>query len=304
MELFQHTIGDTITLRGEGIITGKDITVELIPSPPNHGLVFERTDLSPSLFIRVAPENVFATEGASLIRSGHDQILFIEHLLATLNGLAIDNLLIRVNGPEIPLLDGSALPFVEAILEVGRRPQWSLRRHLRIVSEFTIKSDDSEIIFRPAPELRLHCIIDFPHPVIGHQEIELTVTPESFLSEIAYARTFGFLQELIKRREQGLLRGGSLENAIILDADRVLNPDGLRDPKEFARHKLLDFMGDIYILGAPILGAVKVIKSSHKFHIKAIKTLLAHSNVWDWFPGPARLPVKPMKCLEPACALA
>ncbi len=302
MELFQHTLSDVITLRGEGIITGQLITLELIPSPPHHGIIFERTDLPAPLRIRVSPDTVFAVEGASLIREGEHQIIFIEHLLSALNGLAIDNVLIRVNGPEIPLLDGSARPFVEAILAVGRRPQWSLRRYFRVLEEFKVRNGDAEVIFRPASELRLQCAIDFDHPVIGHQEVKLAITPESFISELSFARTFGFLKELAERRRQGQMKGGSLENAIVLDEKQVLNPDGLRHPEEFVRHKALDLMGDLYILGAPILGEVRASRASHKLHLQAVKALWAQEEAWTWFPGPGRAPVKPLEGLEPAYA--
>ncbi len=302
MELFQHTLSDVITLKGEGIITGQLITVELIPSPPNHGIVFERTDLPTPVCMRLSPESVFAVEGASLIHHGEHQIVFIEHLLAALNGLSIDNVLIRVNGPEIPLLDGSARPFVEAILAVGRRPQWSLRRYFRVLEEVRVKQGEAEVVFRPAPELRIHCTIDFAHPAIGHQEIELSVTPESFISELAFARTFGFLNELAEKRRQGHIKGGSLENAIVLDEEKVLNPDGLRHPEEFVRHKALDLMGDLYILGAPILGEIRASRASHKLHQQAVKALLAQDEAWAWFPGPGRAPVKSLETLEPAYA--
>ncbi len=295
MELFQHTLADTVVFEGEGVISGKQITVELIPSPPNQGIIFERVDLDPPVLMRVSPETVFAMEGATLIRQGEGQIIYIEHLLSALNGLAIDNVIIRVNGPEIPLLDGSARPYVEAILKVGRKPQWSLRRYLRILGEFEVKNGVGRVAFRPASELKIHCEIDFPHPVIGHQETSLSVTQETYISELSYARTFGFLSDIIEKKKKGIFKGGSLENAIILDQERVLNPDGLRRPDEFVRHKALDLVGDLYLLGAPILGEISASRSSHRLHLKALKALLQKEDCWAWFPGPVRVPVRPVE---------
>ncbi len=299
MELFQHTISERLILRGEGVISGQQITVELIPSPPNHGIVFERVDISPPVSLRVSPENVFATEGATFIQQGEYKLFYIEHILSALNGLAIDNVVIRVNGPEIPLFDGSARCFVEAILNVGRKPQWSLRRYLRVLDKFEIHEGSSYVVFLPASELKISCEIDFSHPVIGHQKVSISVTQETYISELSYARTFGFLKDLAEKRRLGLLKGGSLENAIVLDDYQVLNPDGLRCPDEFVRHKALDLVGDLYLLGVPILGEVIAKYSSHRLHLKAIKALLHTENCWAWFPAPGRIPVHSLELESP-----
>ena len=293
MELFQHTIGDRVLLEGEGILTGKKITVELCPAPPNHGVVFERVDLKPSLEIPLRLETIGATEGASLISRQGQSIIFVEHLLAALNGLSIDNLLVRVSGPEIPLFDGSARVFVEAILSAGRRPQWSLRRYLRLFEEMAVSDGVGRLVLRPAPELKIHCTIDFSHPLIGQQEISLTLNQERFLSELSYARTFGFLDDIIAKKKAGLYRGGSLESAIILDKERVLNPDGLRRPDEFVRHKALDLVGDLYLLGFPLLAEVEAYRSSHRLHLKALQALLSQECSWSWYPSPGRIPFRP-----------
>ncbi len=292
MELFQHTISKRVVLSGEGVISGKEIRVELCPAPPNHGLVFERADVEPSVSIPLSPETISASEGASLVSQNGQGILFVEHLLATLNGLAIDNLVIRVFGPEIPLFDGSARVFAEAILSAGRRPQWSLRRYLRLHEEIVITEGRSKVIFRPSPELTLSCTIEFPHPAIGKQSLFLNVNQEKFLSELSFARTFGFLEVILEKRRSGQFRGGTLENAIVLDHEKVLNPDGLRTPDEFVRHKALDLLGDLYLLGFPLLAEVEAIRSTHKLHVKALQTLFRRDFAWAWYPSPGRLPLR------------
>ncbi|NPB09527.1 MAG: UDP-3-O-[3-hydroxymyristoyl] N-acetylglucosamine deacetylase [Thermodesulfobacteria bacterium] len=293
MEIFQHTIGQKVVLEGEGVLTGEDIRLELCPAPPNYGLVFVRTDLRPEREIPLRPETIEATEGSSVVGKGEEAIFFVEHLLAALNGLSIDNLIIRISGPEVPLFDGSARAFVEAILSVGRKPQWSLRRYLRVQEEIAVSDGVGRVVLRPAPDFRLRCEIDFPHPAIGRQQISLQLNQEKFLSELSFARTFGFLDDIIAKRKAGVFRGGSLENAIVLDEKGVLNPDGLRLPDEFVRHKALDLVGDFYLLGVPLLAEVEAYRSTHRLHLKALKTLLAREFAWSWYPSPGRVPVHP-----------
>jgi len=292
MELFQHTISQRVVLSGEGVVSGEEIRVELCPAPPNHGLLFERADLDPPVSILLSPKTVAATEGTSFVHKDGQRILFVEHLLAALNGLAIDNLVIRVHGPEIPLFDGSAKVFVEALLSAGRRPQWSLRRYLRLHEEIAVSDGVGRVVLRPSTELKISCTIEFPHPAIGRQTISLSVCQEKFLSELSFARTFGFLDQILAKRRSGEFRGGSLENAIILDHEKVLNPDGLRSPDEFVRHKALDLLGDLYLLGFPILAEVEAVRSSHKLHVQALQTLFTREFAWAWYPSPGRLPIR------------
>lgn len=301
MELFQHTIAKEVFLEGEGVLSGRTIRVELCPAPPNHGLVIERADLSSPIKIPVRPETARAVSGAMVLTSGKAQVVYVEHLLAALNGLAIDNLLIRVFGEEIPLFDGSAKAFVEAILEVGRRPQWSFRRYIRLEEEFVLQDEKGRIILRPAEGLRLRYSIEFSHPAIGYQEINLELSQEKFLSELSFARTFAFLDDLVALRKAGKLCGGSLENAIILDQHQVLNPDGLQCPDEFVRHKALDLLGDLYLLGAPLLAEVQAERASHCLHLKAVRAVWNTIYAWRWYPSPARVPVFP---LQPASVAA
>ncbi len=293
MEIFQHTIGQKVVLEDEGVLTGREIRLELLPAPPNHGIVFVRADLTPPREIPLSLTKVCATEGSSVVGQGEEAIFFVEHLLATLNGLSIDNLVVRVFGPEIPLFDGSARAFVEAILSAGRKPQWSLRRYLRLEEEVVVSDGVGRVVLRPASETRLYCKIEFPHPVIGRQELELNLNQEKFLSELSLARTFGFLKDILAKRKAGVLKGGSLENAIVLDEKQVLNPDGLRFRDEFVRHKALDLVGDLYLLGFPILAEIEAYRSTHRLHVEALKTLYARSFAWSWYPSPGRIPFRP-----------
>ena len=300
MELFQHTISRKIALEGEGVLSGKKIRVELHPAPPNHGLVIERADLPSPVRIPVHPENARATSGAMVLVSGKVQVIYVEHLLAALNGLAIDNLLIRVFGEEIPLFDGSAKAFVEAILEAGRCPQWSFRRYVRLEEEIVLQDETGRIILRPSEGLRLRYHIDFPHPMIGQQEITFDLSQEKFLSELSFARTFAFLEELVLLRKKGILRGGNLNNAIVLNREGVLNPDGLRVPDEFVRHKALDLLGDLYLLGAPFLAEIEAWRASHRLHLKAVRAVWEAIYAWRWYPSPVKTPF----VLQPASAAA
>ena len=301
MELFQHTISQRVALEGEGVLSGERIKVELCPAPPNHGLVIERADLTPPVRIRVCPKNAEAVPGAMVLRAGRARVIYVEHLLATLHGLAVDNLLIRIFGEEVPLFDGSAKSFVEAILRVGRRPQWSLRRYIRLEEEIVIREGRSFVSLRPAEGLRLKCAIEFPHPVIGCQELALDLSQEKFVSELSFARTFAFLDELVALRKAGLLRGGSLENAIVLDSQRVLNPDGLKTPDEFVRHKALDLVGDLYLLGAPLLAEVEASRATHQLHLRAVEAVWQAVYAWRWYPSPAKVPAS--TSLQPALAV-
>ncbi|NPA48597.1 MAG: UDP-3-O-[3-hydroxymyristoyl] N-acetylglucosamine deacetylase [Thermodesulfobacteria bacterium] len=301
MELFQHTLAQKITLEGEGVLSGERIRVELCPAPPNHGLVIERADLNPPVRIPVRPENALAVPGAMVLARGPYRVVYVEHLLAALNGLAVDNLLIRVFGEELPLFDGSAKNYVEAILGVGRRPQWSLRRYIRLEEEIVVRDEKGFVALRPAEGLHLSCVIEFPHPAIGRQEFRLDLSQERFVSELSFARTFAFLDDLVALRKSGALRGGSLENAIVLDQHRVLNPDGLRTPDEFVRHKALDLVGDLYLLGAPLLAEVEAQKASHRLHLDAVKAVWEAVYAWRWYPSPAKVPFSP--ALQPAMAV-
>lgn len=270
---YQRTIAKEVYLEGEGVFSSKRIRIEFYPLPENEGIIFERADLPGSPRIPLHIDYVIGSEGATLLTDGKVSIYLIEHLLSALHGLGIDNLLIKVFGEEIPLFDGSALPFVRKIREAGFRILPAPRRKYRLVKPFTMENGQGRITFLPARELKIRARIEFPHPLIGAQECFYFHHPLEYLKEISFARTFGFKNILEERKKKGILKGGDLTNAIVLDEKGVLNPEGLRAEDEFVRHKVLDLMGDLYTLGLPLMAEIYAEFSGHKLHIEALKTL-------------------------------
>lgn len=270
---YQRTVAETVSFEGEGIFSGKEIRVEICPLRENEGIVFERADLPGRPRIRLSPEVVFGLEGAVLITDGEVSVNLIEHLLSALHGLSIDNALIRVYGEEIPLLDGSAFPIVRKIQEKGYLYLPALRRKYKLKRPFEMVNGTGKILFLPSNYLRIFARINFDHPVIGEQSYSFTLTQAGYLAEISFARTFGFKAILEERKHRGILKGGNLANAIVLDEEGVVNKEGLRTPDEFVRHKVLDIIGDIYSLGKGLLAEVHADASGHRLHIDAIKTL-------------------------------
>lgn len=270
---YQRTIAQPVSLEGEGIFTSKKIKIEFHPLQENEGIIFERVDLSGSPQIPLHIDYVVGSEGSTLLSDGKITINLVEHLLSALHGLGIDNLLIRVYGEEIPLFDGSALYFVRKIREAGFRILPALRRKYRLLKPFTMENGQGRITFFPSRTLIIKAKIEFSHPLIGLQECIYRHHPFEYLREISFARTFGFKNLLEERKRKGILKGGSLSNAIVLDEERVLNPEGLRSKDEFVRHKVLDLMGDLYTLGLSLMAEVHAEFSGHRLHIEALKSL-------------------------------
>ncbi len=270
---YQRTIAQPVSLEGEGIFTSKKIKIEFHPLPENEGIIFERADLPRSPQIPLHIDYVVGSEGSTLLSDGKITINLVEHLLSALHGLGIDNLLIRVYGEEIPLFDGSALYFVRKIREAGFRILPALRRKYRLLKPFTMENGQGRITFFPSRTLIIKAKIEFSHPLIGLQECIYRHHPFEYLREISFARTFGFKNLLEERKRKGILKGGSLSNAIVLDEERVLNPEGLRSKDEFVRHKVLDLMGDLYTLGLSLMAEVHAEFSGHRLHIEALKSL-------------------------------
>ncbi len=274
MQRFQQTLAARVDLEDEGVFSGQRVRVVLEPADTDTGVVFVREDLPGAPRIELRPENVLGTEGATVLSDGRHSVYMVEHLLSALHGLGIDNVVVRVWGPEIPLFDGSAEVFVREILSCGLRLQPALKRFVEIRRSFEVRNGVGRLLFRPAGELRVSVRIAFDHPLIGEQEITLRVDPVSYQREISFARTFGFKEDLLRRREKGLLKGGSLSNAIVLDEKDVLN-GSLRRADEFVRHKALDLVGDLFVTGWPLKGEVRAELSGHKLHIEAVKSLLS-----------------------------
>ncbi len=270
---YQRTLAGKVVLEGEGIFSGKNIRVEIEPAEENRGINFIRADLLEKPVIPLNIENIIGLEGSTAITDGKHFIYLVEHLLSALHGLQIDNATIYVYGEEIPLFDGSAYPWVRKIQEVGYKFLLTPKKKLYLRKNFQYQNGVSKISFKPSNTLKIKASIFFEHSLIGEQSLEIEITPRSYINEVAFARTFGFKDILFERKNKGIIKGGSLSNAIILDKDRVLNPEGLRTQDEFVRHKILDIVGDLFTLGNPLVAEVEAIYSNHRVHIEALKSL-------------------------------
>ncbi len=266
----KKTIDKEVTLSGIGIHSGKPVQLKLIPSHSGE-IVFKRLDLG-NLEFRLLPENIEAKNCAMLV-SDQGKIQTLEHLLAVLWVYGIDSLTVELDQEEIPAMDGSAIHFVHAIHRAGARDLPEENKPLKIIEPFSIQEEDASIAVVPAPELKITYHIDFEHPSIKKQDLSIILNPENFEREIAPARTFGFLENVSDLRKNGLARGGSLENTIVLDKIRVINGP-LRYPDEFVRHKILDLIGDLSLVGKPITGHFVAKKAGHALHLRIVRFLL------------------------------
>lgn len=276
---FQHTLAGQVKLSGIGLHTGVPVNLALIPAPANTGIIFKRTDLD-NFTIRAGAANVARVAYAtSLMRKGV-LISTTEHLLSALAALGVDNVYAEMDNLEVPILDGSSLPIVREVLSVGLKRQRARRVYFQIVKPIEIADGEKRIAIYPAGGFRATCSIDFPHPFIGKQAFDLALTPEKYLQDIAPARTFVTLEEVEPLRQAGLVRGGSLENAIVVGPDGALNAEGLRFPDEFCRHKVLDLIGDLALLGRPVAGHVAVHRGGHALHYTLVSRLLKDQAAW------------------------
>jgi UDP-3-O-[3-hydroxymyristoyl] N-acetylglucosamine deacetylase len=275
---YQTTIRQPAEASGIGLHTAVPGRVRLLPAPAGTGIVFRRTDLD-NFEIEAHGRNVARVSYATSLMKKGVLLSTTEHLLAAVYASGIDNIYIDIDAMEVPILDGSAQPFVEMLERAGVRRLRRRRRYLRVLRPLEIADGDRRIGIYPAEEFRVHCLVDYAHPSIGHQEIEMSVNRESFGELLARARTFGFLEELEKLRAVDLIRGGSLENAIVLTRDGILNGE-LRYPNEFGRHKTLDLIGDLALIGQPLLARVVAHKAGHALHTQLVSRLLADSSLW------------------------
>ena len=261
---YQRTLRDRIRLEGIGLHTGYPVHMTLVPAPQDTGIRFRRTDLR-NFEIEATRAHVAKVSYATTLMKKGVMISTVEHLLSTLYGLGIDNLFIDLDSMEVPILDGSGLRFIEKIEDVGIREQEALRRYIVILEPIEVRQGDKVAGVYPAPLPTATYIIDFKHNAIGRQEIQIELTPESYRQEIGPARTFGFISDVEYLKRCGLIRGGSLDNAVVLDDSGIVNAD-LRFPDEFVRHKLLDLLGDISLVGYPIIGHLHAEKAGHAIH--------------------------------------
>ncbi|MDH4197327.1 MAG: UDP-3-O-acyl-N-acetylglucosamine deacetylase, partial [Candidatus Aminicenantes bacterium] len=272
------TLAKALTFSGPGIHSGRTVHLSLKPSRAGE-VVFRRLDLG-APEVRLDPRTV-ATANASNLVSGSTRVETVEHLLAALSGCGVDSALVELDGGEVPILDGSAAPFARAIADAGLVVLAEPRRTLVVVKPFALEEGAATLEASPYPAFSIAYTISFDHPAIGTQTIDMEVVPDVFLRDIAPARTFGFLRDVAELQSRGLARGGSFENAIVLDETSVLNGP-LRFPDEFVRHKVLDLVGDLFLLGVPVRGRFSARRAGHRLHLRAVKFLLDHPDLWTW----------------------
>ena len=280
----QRTLKNEIRATGVGLHTGKKVFLTLKPAPVDHGIVFHRVDLTPVVEIPADALLVGDTTlSTSLIKNGQ-RVSTVEHLMSALAGLGIDNLIIELNAPEVPIMDGSASPFVFLIESAGILEQTAPKKFIRIKKPITVTDGDKKVSFEPYSGFRITFTIDFDHPVFKGKKLdaEVNFSSASFVKEVSRARTFGFMHELEYLRAKGLAKGGGIDNAIVVDQHRIINEDGLRSEDEFVKHKVLDAIGDLYLIGASIIGEYRAFKSGHGLNNKAVRALLAEPDAWEF----------------------
>ena len=275
---YQLTIQRPVETNGVGLHTAVKSSVRLVPAPADTGIVFRRVDLD-NFEIEAHVRNVARVSYAtSLMRQGV-LLSTTEHLLAALYSCGVDNVYVEIDALELPILDGSSKPFIELLAQAGTRKLRRQRRYIRVVKPLEFSDGDRRIGIYPADEFRVHCFVDYDHPAVGPQEVEMVVDRESFSRELAPARTFGFMQDFSGLQAMGLIRGGSIENAIVLDQDSILNGP-LRFPDEFGRHKALDLIGDLALVGRPLKARIVAHKAGHALHTQLVTRLLADRSLW------------------------
>lgn len=279
---FQHTVKTPALFAGVGVHTGAYTQVAVRPAAPDAGIVFVRTDVTDrDNRVLAAPETVVKTQLGTVIGNAEGvTVATIEHLMAALVMSGIDNAEVELDGPEMPIMDGSSWPFLKILDRAGRRPQAAARRFIEILDTVEVVDGDKRAALKPALRFEVAFAIEFPTAVIGRQEIDLPMDEGAFRRELADCRTFGFLHEVEALRAMGLARGGSMENAVVIDGDRILNPEGLRRADEFVRHKALDAIGDLYVLGAPIIGRFEGELAGHHINNLLVRALHERPDAW------------------------
>ncbi|MGI9304010.1 MAG: UDP-3-O-acyl-N-acetylglucosamine deacetylase [Gammaproteobacteria bacterium] len=279
----QRTLKNTIRATGVGLHTGEKIYLTLRPAPVDTGVVFRRIDLDPPVDIKANPRNVGDTGWCTTLVKGDARISTIEHLLSALAGLGVDNAYVDLSAAEVPIMDGSAGPFVFLVQSAGIAEQNAPKRFIRIKESVHVDDGDKWARFDPFDGFKVGFTIDFDHPVFSEdsQHAELDFSTTSFVKEVSRARTFGFMRDFEALRERQLILGGSLDNAVVMDDYRVLNEDGLRYQDEFVKHKILDAIGDLYLLGHSLIGAFQGFKSGHALNNRLLCALVARAEAWE-----------------------
>ena len=279
----QRTLKNVIRATGVGLHTGDKVYLTLHPAAPDTGIVFRRVDLEQPVEIRACPHNVGDTRLSTTLVNGDVRVSTVEHLLSAFAGLGIDNAYVDVSAPEVPIMDGSAGPFVFLIQSAGVEEQNRPKRFIRIKRPVEVRDGDKYARFEPYDGFSVEFSIDFDHPAFHDRakRASMDFSTSSFVKEVSRARTFGFLREIEALRQQGLALGGSLDNAVVVDEFRVLNDEGLRYEDEFVKHKILDAIGDLYLLGHTLIGAFKGHKSGHALNNQLLRALVANPVAWE-----------------------
>ncbi|MET0218141.1 MAG: UDP-3-O-acyl-N-acetylglucosamine deacetylase [Burkholderiales bacterium] len=278
----QRTLKTEVTATGVGLHTGEKVKLVLRPAGPGTGIVFRRIDLDPVVEIVVSPYAVGDTRLSSCLVKDGARVSTVEHLMSALAGLGIDNLRVDLNGPEIPIMDGSSAPFVYLVHLAGIEAQAAPKKFVRVLKPVEVRQGDKFVRFDPFDGYRLDFCIDFNHPAFdpAGNHVVIDFEGNSYVKEVSRARTFGFMSDVEMMRSQGLALGGSLNNAIVMDEYRILNADGLRYDNEFVKHKVLDAIGDLYLLGYPLIGAYTAFKSGHALNNALLRKLLEDKESW------------------------
>ena len=280
--IFQRSIKNKVSAIGVGLHTGQKVRIVLKPAIENSGIVFKRTDIKVPIEIKVEPKAVKETQLSTTIGKGKFKILTVEHLMSALSASGIDNILIEVDGSEIPIMDGSSISFVYLIKSAVVCEQLESKKFAVIKDVIKVQDGEKFAKFEPYKGFLVDFTIDFPHPAFKKENshVEIDFFKDSYVNQISRARTFGFMQEVEYLRSNGLARGGSLDNAIVLDEYKILNDEGLRYSDEFVRHKILDALGDLYMIGMPIIGKFVAFKSGHELNNKLLRLMLEQKSKW------------------------
>ena len=291
----QRTLKTSIRASGVGLHSGAQVLMTVHPAPPDHGIVFRRADLVPPVDIAARAANVGATQLGTVLTAGDARVSTIEHLMSAFAGLGIDNAVVEVNAAEVPIMDGSASPFVFLLQAAGIEEQKPPKRFARITREVQVRDGDKWARFAPHEGFRVNFEIEFNHPVFQRSSSRASMDFSSitYLKEVSRARTFGFMRDLETLRRHNLALGGNLDNAIVLDDSKILNEDGLRHQDEFVRHKILDAIGDLYLFGRSIIGEFTGFKSGHGLNNQLLRALLQAEDAWEEavFEGPEDVPI-------------
>jgi UDP-3-O-[3-hydroxymyristoyl] N-acetylglucosamine deacetylase len=280
----QRTLKNAIRATGVGLHTGQKIHLTLLPGEIDSGIVFRRVDLSPAVEIRAAANSVGETTLSTCLIKNDVRVSTVEHLLSALAGLGIDNAVIELDAPEVPIMDGSAGPFVFLLQSAGIQEQRALKKFVRIKKEVTVIEGDKVVSFLPYDGFKITFSIAFDLPVFHGRILQTSVefSSTAFIKEISRARTFGFMHEIEYLRSKGLAKGGSMDNAIVVDEYRILNEEGLRTEDEFVKHKVLDAIGDLYMIGHCLIGEFRAHKSGHALNNRALRQLLSQEDAWEF----------------------